>query len=67
MVIYSYKDCSKEMQSWKHYIEFTMILAGTLASRCWTMVIAITLYLIHCRSLCFVLRIRFWLLFIGFG
>ncbi|XP_048753740.2 integral membrane protein GPR155-like isoform X3 [Ostrea edulis] len=67
MVIYSYKDCSKEMQSWKHYIEFTMILVGTLASRCWTMVIAITLYLIHCRSLCFVLRIRFWLFFIGFG
>ncbi|XP_061186122.1 lysosomal cholesterol signaling protein-like isoform X2 [Saccostrea echinata] len=67
MVIYGYKDCSQEMQSWKHYVEFTMILAGTLATRCWTMVIAITLYLIHCRSLCFVLRFRFWLYFLGFG
>nr|XP_022307078.1 integral membrane protein GPR155-like isoform X2 [Crassostrea virginica] len=67
MVIYSYKDCSEDMQTWKHYIEFTMILAGTLGTRCWTTIIAVTLYLIHCRSLCFVLRIRGLLLFLGFG
>lgn len=67
MVIYSYKDCKENMATWKHYIEFTMILAGTLATRCWAMVIAVTLYLIHCRSLCFVLRFRGCFYLLGFG
>lgn len=67
MVIYSYKDCKEDMATWKHYIEFTMILAGTLATRCWAMVIAVTLYLIHCRSLCFVLRFRGCFYLLGFG
>lgn len=67
MVIYSYKDCKEDMATWKHYIEFTMILAGTLATRCWAMVIAVTLYLIHCRSLCFVLRFKGCFYLLGFG
>ncbi|KAK3108383.1 hypothetical protein FSP39_006715 [Pinctada imbricata] len=65
MVLYDGRESHKK--SWIHYLQFSMILIGTLGARCWSAILAVTLYFLHCRSLCFVLRLK-WILYItGFG
>ncbi|XP_021378786.1 integral membrane protein GPR155-like, partial [Mizuhopecten yessoensis] len=65
MIIYNGQDCGQ--LSWKHYLQFTLILVGVFATRCWTAVISLTLYMLHCRSLCSVLRFKAWMYLFGFG
>ncbi|KAJ8314204.1 hypothetical protein KUTeg_008765 [Tegillarca granosa] len=64
MIIYDGQDHSKK---WTHYLQFTMILVGALSARCWTAMISLTLYLLQSRSLCFVLRMKWWIIFFAFG
>ncbi|XP_060070719.1 integral membrane protein GPR155-like [Ylistrum balloti] len=65
MIIYNGRDCGQ--LSWKHYLQFALILIGVFATRCWTAMISLTLYLLHCRSLCSVLRFRAWMYLFAFG
>lgn len=52
---------------WQHYTQFVILVVGVFSSRCFTAVLSVVLYLLHCRSLCFVLRVKVWLYFFGFG
>lgn len=61
-----YEGSHSNTKTWLHYIQFTFILVGVLSARCWTAVISLVLYFLHCRSLCFVLRIRWWLFLFAF-
>ncbi|XP_064478994.1 lysosomal cholesterol signaling protein-like [Ornithodoros turicata] len=45
-------------------LQSVVALSGTFASRIWTAVLSILLSILHWRSLCFVLRIR-WLIILG--
>ncbi|XP_052096045.1 integral membrane protein GPR155-like isoform X2 [Mytilus californianus] len=62
-----YEGTHSKTISWLHLVQFTLILVGVLSTRCWTAVISLCLYFLHCRSLCFLLRIRWWLILAGFG
>lgn len=45
------------------YTQFTMFTFGSYSSRLWTTILAITLLLLQCRSLCFVLKL--WPVFVS--
>jgi hypothetical protein len=62
-----YEGQHSKTQTWLHYLQFTFILVGVLSARCWTAVISLVLYFLHCKSLCFVLRIKWWLCLFAFG
>lgn len=62
-----YEGQHTQTQTWLHYVQFTCIMVGVLSARCWTPVISLVLYLLHCKSLCFVLRIKWWLYLFAFG
>ncbi|KAL3831565.1 hypothetical protein ACJMK2_023304 [Sinanodonta woodiana] len=64
MIIYNGMDANR---TWQHYIQFVVLLTGVFSSRCWTAMISLALYWLNCRSLCFVLRVKFWLFFFAFG
>ncbi|XP_060589800.1 lysosomal cholesterol signaling protein-like isoform X2 [Ruditapes philippinarum] len=53
--------------AWEHYTQFIILIVGVLSSRCFTAVLSVVLYLLHCRSLCFVLRFKIWFYLFGFG
>ncbi|XP_033763024.1 LOW QUALITY PROTEIN: integral membrane protein GPR155-like [Pecten maximus] len=65
MIIYNGHDSGQ--LSWKHYLQFALILIGVFATRCWTAVISVTLYMLHCRSLCSVLRFKGLMYLFAFG
>ncbi|KAK7110797.1 lysosomal cholesterol signaling protein-like isoform X2 [Littorina saxatilis] len=52
---------------WRHYAQFVTLLVGVFASRCWTAALALSLCLLHVRSLCSVLKAQVWFAFLGFG
>lgn len=65
MIIYNGQDCGQ--LSWKHYLQFALILIGVFSTRCWTAMISLALYMLHCRSLCSVLRFKAWMYLFAFG
>ncbi|KAL4221937.1 hypothetical protein ACF0H5_017989 [Mactra antiquata] len=64
MIIYNGSD---HTVLWHHYVQFIILLIGVLSSRCIGAMMAVVLYLLHCRSLCFVLRIKGALYLFGIG
>ena len=52
---------------WLHYVQFTLLLVGTFASRCFTAVIALMLLAVQCDRLCLALRIKPLMYFYGIG
>uniref|UniRef100_A0A675B322 Uncharacterized protein n=1 Tax=Anopheles darlingi TaxID=43151 RepID=A0A675B322_ANODA len=48
---------------WKMYLQFYFFTIGCYSSRLWTAFLAITILLLQCRSLCFVLKL--WPIFIA--
>lgn len=48
-------------------LQSVLSLSGIFASRVWTALLATLLAMLHWRSLCFVLRIRWILILLGFG
>ncbi|XP_052804651.1 integral membrane protein GPR155-like [Mya arenaria] len=52
---------------WTHYLQFVMLLIGVFSTRCFAAVLSIVLYLLHCRSLCFVLRNKGWMYIFALG
>lgn len=49
------------------YAQSTLSIAGIFASRIWTAILAGLLALLHWRSLCFVLRLKWLIVVAGFG
>lgn len=49
------------------YVQSVLSIAGIFASRIWTAILAGTLALLHWRSLCFVLRLRWLIAVAGYG
>jgi len=64
MIIYDGLD---NRVQWQHYLQFVLLLVGVFSTRCLTATLAVVMYLLHCRSLCFVLRIKVWGYFFGIG
>ncbi|XP_046388292.1 integral membrane protein GPR155 [Ischnura elegans] len=48
-------------------IQFALVALGSYSSRLWTAFLAVTLLLLQCRSLCFVLKLQPVFLFLGWG
>ncbi|ROT70279.1 Integral membrane protein [Penaeus vannamei] len=63
-LLWSLLDCN---HTWKLYLQFVLFSWGVFSSRLWTAILAITLFLLRWRSLCFVLRLRPFLAIIGWG
>ncbi|XP_042861951.1 integral membrane protein GPR155-like [Penaeus japonicus] len=63
-LLWSVMDCN---HTWKLYLQFVLFSWGVFSSRLWTAILAITLFLLRWRSLCFVLRLRPFLAIIGWG
>ncbi|KAK7068809.1 hypothetical protein SK128_020429, partial [Halocaridina rubra] len=63
-LMWSVLDCN---HTWKLYLQFVMFSWGVFSSRLWTALLAITLFLLRWRSLCFVLRLRPFLAIVGWG
>ncbi|XP_053656255.1 lysosomal cholesterol signaling protein isoform X2 [Cherax quadricarinatus] len=63
-LLWSVLDCT---HTWKLYLQFVLFSWGVFSSRLWTAILAITLFLLRWRSLCFVLRIRPFLAIVGWG
>ncbi|KAJ8314309.1 hypothetical protein KUTeg_008870 [Tegillarca granosa] len=53
--------------SLKHYITDSFIIIGFLSTRFLAAVMSVSLYLIHTYSLCFLIRIKWWLLSFSLG
>ncbi|XP_028148362.2 integral membrane protein GPR155 [Diabrotica virgifera virgifera] len=49
------------------YIQFSLFSVGVYSTRLWTMILAITLLFLQCRSLCYVLKLQPVFLLIGWG
>ncbi|XP_071455001.1 lysosomal cholesterol signaling protein [Hetaerina americana] len=52
---------------WATVIQFALVALGSYSSRLWTAFLAITLLLLQCRSLCFVLKLQPFFVAIGWG
>ncbi|KAK3853959.1 hypothetical protein Pcinc_018287 [Petrolisthes cinctipes] len=63
-LLWSVVECN---HTWKLYLQFVLLSWGVFSSRLWTALLAITLFLLRWRSLCFVLRLRPFLAVIGWG
>lgn len=48
-------------------IHFIIVLTGVYAARCWTAMVALSLFILRYRSTCFVIRHRFWFYLFGWG
>ncbi|CAH1118670.1 unnamed protein product [Phaedon cochleariae] len=55
----------KQNDGWSGYVQFSLFSIGVYSCRLWTMILAITLLFLQCRSLCFVLKLQ--PIFIGIG
>ncbi|XP_052247244.1 integral membrane protein GPR155-like isoform X3 [Dreissena polymorpha] len=64
MIVYDGVDSYVE---WKHYLQFVILLLGVFSTRCFAAVISMVLYMLHCKSLCFVLIFRIWLFIFAIG
>ncbi|XP_066945138.1 lysosomal cholesterol signaling protein isoform X2 [Macrobrachium rosenbergii] len=63
-LMWSVQECN---HTWKLYLQFILFSWGVFSSRLWTAILAIVLFLLRWRSLCFVLRLRPFLALIGWG
>ena len=54
-------------QPWQLYLQFVLISLGVFGARLWTALLALSLYLLRTRSLCFVLKLRPYFAAIGWG
>ncbi|XP_045108828.1 integral membrane protein GPR155-like isoform X1 [Portunus trituberculatus] len=63
-LMWSVLECS---HTWKLYLQFILFSWGVFAARLWTAILAVTLFLLRWRSLCFVLRLRPFLCVLGWG
>lgn len=54
-------------KTWQLYLQFVFIALGVFGSRLWTALLALSLYFLRTRSLCFVLKLRPWFVVIGWG
>ncbi|XP_021950434.1 integral membrane protein GPR155 isoform X2 [Folsomia candida] len=52
---------------WKLYLQFGVLQFGIFSSRIFTAILAASLVFLRCRSLCFVLRLRPYLIVMGCG
>ncbi|CAG9862622.1 unnamed protein product [Phyllotreta striolata] len=57
----------EEKEGWAGYVQFSLFSIGVYSSRLWTMILAVTLLFLHCRSLCFVLKLQPFFVAIGWG
>ncbi|XP_053373274.1 integral membrane protein GPR155-like isoform X2 [Mercenaria mercenaria] len=53
--------------AWQHYTQFVILIVGVFSSRCFAAVLSVVVYLLHYRSLCFVLRVKVWFYLFGLG
>ncbi len=65
MVLWSTVGCCDE--PWQRYVQFALIATGVYGARLWTALLAVALYLLRTRSLCFVLRLRPYFALVGWG
>ncbi|CAH1115315.1 unnamed protein product [Psylliodes chrysocephalus] len=56
-----------QKEGWTGYIQFSLFSIGVYSSRLWTMILAVTLLFLQCRSLCFVLKLQPLFVVIGWG
>ncbi|XP_030849378.1 integral membrane protein GPR155 isoform X2 [Strongylocentrotus purpuratus] len=52
---------------WGKLVHFIIMLTGVFGARCWTAMVALSLFLLRYRSTCFVIKHRFWFYFYGWG
>lgn len=57
----------EDAPNWAKYLQFALYSIGTYGSRLWTACLAVTLLFLQCRSLCFVLRLWPYFVFIGWA
>lgn len=65
MILWSSLGCCDK--TWQLYLQFIFISVGVFGSRLWTALLALALYFLRTRSLCFVLKLRPWFVGIGWG
>lgn len=65
MILWSSLGCCDK--TWQLYLQFVFIALGVFGSRLWTALLALSLYFLRTRSLCFVLKLRPWFVGIGWG
>ncbi|XP_074030113.1 integral membrane protein GPR155 homolog anchor isoform X2 [Leptinotarsa decemlineata] len=56
-----------QKEGWSGYIQFTLFILGVYSCRLWTMILAITLLFLQCRSLCYILKLQSVFFVIGWG
>ncbi|XP_063964383.1 lysosomal cholesterol signaling protein-like [Lytechinus pictus] len=52
---------------WAKVLHFIIMLTGVFGARCWTAMVALSLFLLRYRSTCYVIKHRFWFYFYGWG
>ena len=65
MILWSTLGCCDK--TWQLYLQFVFVSIGVFGSRLWTALLALSLYFLRTRSLCFVLKLRPWFTAIGWG
>ncbi|XP_046463583.1 integral membrane protein GPR155-like isoform X1 [Daphnia pulex] len=65
VILWSSLGCCEK--TWQLYLQFIFISLGVFGSRLWTALLALSLYFLRTRSLCFVLKLRPWFVGIGWG
>ncbi|KAK5638085.1 hypothetical protein RI129_012380 [Pyrocoelia pectoralis] len=56
-----------EKDGWFAYFQFALFTTGVYSARIWTSFLAITLLLLQCRSLCYVLKLQPLFVIVGWG
>ncbi|XP_056633190.1 integral membrane protein GPR155 [Diorhabda sublineata] len=57
----------QQKEGWAGYLQFTLFCTGVYSTRLWTMILAITLLFLQCRSLCYVIKLQPAFLLLGWG
>lgn len=65
VVLWSSLGCCDK--TWQLYLQFVFISLGVFGSRLWTALLALSLYFLRTRSLCFVLKLRPYFIALGWG
>ncbi|XP_076338963.1 lysosomal cholesterol signaling protein-like [Tachypleus tridentatus] len=54
-------------KKWMFYLQYFLAAGGTFSARVWTALLSLLLALLQWQGLCFVLKIRYLIIIIGFG
>ncbi|XP_013785956.1 integral membrane protein GPR155-like [Limulus polyphemus] len=54
-------------KTWMFYLQYFLAAGGTFSARVWTALLSLLLALLQLKGLCFVLKIRYLIIIIGFG